>query len=174
MTLTDSEIEAKAREWRDVWCNYPHPHEESWQALVRHVMAHVGTIVVGEGLTAAQEAWPADTKLEEAVRLETAQYAVEAFIWDDTAETHNFWSAINTRLESMAAALRASAAVQPREPVTVGDITIKQLGSYDAYRDRVAICRSYSGDTFLTPTDTRALAAALIAAADAAEGRAAP
>jgi hypothetical protein len=225
MINTDSEIETKAWEWRHVWYNYPGKDEESWQALVRHVLtqsaaiapdprdaetlardwyecryehsawksaghdarrdhletaarflalphraAQVGTIVCGEGLTAEQEAWPADTKLEEADTLNKLSNDMGGFKWRVTQEGREFWIDVSLRLATMAAALRASAAPKPPEPVDVAGFTVEQSGCCPL----TVLIRNVPGDTLLTSTDTRALAAALNAAADAAEGKAAP
>jgi hypothetical protein len=172
MTLTDSEIEAKAREWCGVWLSHWGTNDQSWIALVRHVLTQaapapfpVGTIVVGEGLTEAQTTLLPSGKLIDADATSHAANALEGFHWDCTVEGLEFWRTIRDRLTSMAAALRAGAAPKQPEPMTVADVTVR-LSDYLPNGLSISI---NDEAVLLTKAEARALAAALVAQADAAE-----
>jgi hypothetical protein len=123
----------------------------------------IGTIVVGEGLTEAQTTLLPSGKLIDADATSHAANALEGFHWDCTVEGLEFWRTIRDRLSSMSAALRASAAPKHPEPmIDVAGFTIEHSGP------GVRVTTQHDSN-FATPAQARALAAALVAQADAAE-----
>jgi hypothetical protein len=180
-TVEIRDAETLARDWYE--CRYEHSAWKSagYDARRDHLetatrfltLPHrarsplpVGTIVVGEGLTEEQEAWPAEKKRDEAVSFEKASQAIFSFRWSATIEGTGFWRDLHLALNDRATALCASAAPKQPEPVTVVDFTVS--GSTDD-PNFIAVYRDYAGDTLLNAPEARALAAALIAKADEAE-----